>query len=232
MCFSFGKSDHLSNKRPPYDSNLPHATPEQRLGFRATYTREVDWFSVIMARKAKTFRNRAPRSAGPPRGPTERVALGTPISPTTRMERFILRNRVGRRKRGIFSSREVLQKSKLGRSNAVVAHMDVGISFSTMRGSETVDAFVIRDTGSPVSIIKRSFVPQGCPTQPYTGRALYWGQLGRVRASGCVEGRIVWTANTAAPVRRIVVDDTELPGHDGHDDALLGNDVLWRSVSY
>jgi hypothetical protein len=143
------------------------------------------------------------------------------------MERLILRNQVGRRKRGIFSSREVLQKSKLGRSNAVVAHMEVGISFNTMQGAKTTDAFVIRDTGSPVSIIKRSFVPQGSPIQPYTGRALYWGQSGRVKASGCVEGRIAWTANTTAPVRMIVVDDAELPGHV---DALLGNDVLWLAA--
>jgi hypothetical protein len=30
VCFSCGNGDHLSNKCPSYNSNLPHATPEQR----------------------------------------------------------------------------------------------------------------------------------------------------------------------------------------------------------
>ena len=33
VCFSCGKGDHLSNKCPSYDSNLPFATPEQRSRF-------------------------------------------------------------------------------------------------------------------------------------------------------------------------------------------------------
>ncbi len=145
------------------------------------------------------------------------------------MDRLIRRGRADRRKRGIFSSREVLLKSNLNPNDAVVAHMDVDVLFKTMNGVAMSEALVVRDTGSPVSIVKRSFVPEGSPIRPYSGRALYWGQSGRMRATGCVEGRIAWTDNTAVPVRLIIVDDTELPGHV---DALLGNDVLWLAACH
>ena len=89
------------------------------------------------------------------------------------MQRLISAGRARRRSRSIFTTREKMLKSSSKDNDAIVAHMDVTIGFKTMGEIRNVDALIIRDTGSPVSIVKRSRVPDNTPIRPYDGRTLY-----------------------------------------------------------
>lgn len=83
-------------------------------------------------------------------------------------------------------------------------------------------ALAIRDSGSPVSIIRMGAI-DARELEQYAGRPVRWGQSGRLRIRGKVRMTVQWTEKTVQHDDFIVVSDAELP--DGVD-ALIGNDVI------
>lgn len=94
-----------------------------------------------------------------------------------------------------------------------------------LRGTGWRSIFAIFDTGSPVTMIKQSLVPEGELRPDHT--SVRWGSAGRAVVKGRTNVDIAWTERTKQAAEPIVIPDNELPTYVH---MLIGNDVILKST--